>query len=101
MTLRKSTGRRYSSTDLRKCLAAILLVILSATTQRTARTQQQVDASDGNTLLTAAQVVEGMVEMNLRRAQALHSYRGTRTYRVAYSAVFSAPGALRWCGCHE
>jgi len=37
--------------------------------------------------LTAAQVRDKLVEMNLRRAQALHSYQGTRTYRVIYRGL--------------
>lgn len=34
--------------------------------------------------LTAQQVVRNMVQMNLRRFQALRAYRGTRVYRVDY-----------------
>ena len=93
MTLRKSTGRGYSSTEPRKWLATILLVVLSATTQPLARTQQQIVASDGNTLLTSMQVVERLAEMNLRRAQALHSYHGTRIYRVEYRGLLGARSA--------
>jgi hypothetical protein len=34
--------------------------------------------------LTAEQVVDNLVRMNLHRGQALHAYQGTRTYRVEY-----------------
>jgi len=34
--------------------------------------------------LTAEQVVRGLLQMNLRRAEALHSYEGSRTYHVDY-----------------
>lgn len=46
--------------------------------------QQQVSDSIRSSPLTTQQVVERLVAMNLRRAQALQSYRGTRTYRVEY-----------------
>ena len=93
MTLLDSTGCRCSSIDSRKCIVAFLLFILSVTTQTIARTQQQADASDGGKLLTATQVVERLVEMNLRRAQALHSYHGTRTYHVEYRGLLGTKSA--------
>jgi len=34
--------------------------------------------------LAVAEVVQNVVQMNLRRAHALHSYQGTRIYRVEY-----------------
>ena len=34
--------------------------------------------------LTAEQVVQNLVQMNLSRARALHTYQGTRTYRSEY-----------------
>ena len=40
--------------------------------------------------LTAAQVVEKLVQMNLQRYQALHAYQGRRTYRLDYRGF---PGA--------
>lgn len=93
MTLCESAGRWHSLLATPKCWATILLVILSATICPLARTQQQVGASDGSTLLTATQVVERLIEMNLRRAQALHSYHGTRTYRLEYRGLLSARSA--------
>jgi hypothetical protein len=38
----------------------------------------------GRAPLTAEQVVDKLVQMNLHRIQALHAYRGTRTYRAEY-----------------
>ena len=93
MTLLGSTGCRCSSIDSRKCIVAFLLFILSVTTQTIARTQQQADASNGGKLLTATQVVERLVEMNLRRAQSLHSYHGTRTYHVEYRGLLGTKSA--------
>lgn len=93
MTLLESTGCRCSSIDSRKCIVAFLLVILSGTICPLARTQQQAGASDGSKLLTATQIVERLVEMNLRRAQALHSYHGTRTYHVEYRGLLGARNA--------
>ena len=93
MTLLESTGCRCSSIDSRKCIVAFLLFILSATICPLARTQQQAGASDGSKLLTATQIVERLVEMNLRRAQALHSYHATRTYHVEYRGLLGAKNA--------
>ena len=93
MTLLESIGCRCSSIDSRKCIVAFLLFILSVTPQTIARAQQQADASDGGKLLTASQVVERLVEMNLRRAQALHSYHGTRTYHVEYRGLLGTKSA--------
>lgn len=43
--------------------------------------------------LTAEQVERNLVQMNLCRAQALHAYQGTRTYRVEYHGFPSARSA--------
>lgn len=69
-----------------KALSIILLVLLLlfVATPLTAGAQQQGNISTGNNPLTTAQVVENLVAMNLRRSQALHSYQGSRTYRVEY-----------------
>ena len=93
MTVLESTGCGCFSIDSRKCIVAFLLFILSVTPQTIARTQQQADTSDGDKLLTATQVVERLVEMNLRRAQALHSYHGTRTYHVEYRGLLGTKSA--------
>src|SRR5689334_16860777 len=67
-------------------LSIIVLVVLSLSVAmpHTAAAQQEGSVSTKNGPLTTAQVVENLVAMNLRRAQALHSYRGSRTYRVEY-----------------
>jgi len=66
--------------------STLLLVLLpfGATIQQTAGAQRQSGDSAGNSPLTTGQVVENLVGMNLRRARALHSYHGSRTYRVEY-----------------
>ncbi len=43
--------------------------------------------------LSAEQVVNKLAQMNLRRAQALHAYQGTRTYRVEYHGVLGTRSA--------
>ena len=43
--------------------------------------------------LTTHQVVERLTGMNLRRAQALHSYHGTRSYRVEYRSSLKTVSA--------
>lgn len=78
--------RACSLTEAGIWLSMILLVLLPlcVAIPQTAAAQQQGAISTGNSPLTTAQVVENMVAMNLRRSQALHSYRGSRTYRVEY-----------------
>jgi len=61
--------------------------------QNTADAPQQGKASTGHGPLTTEQVVEKLVGMNLRRAQALHSYHGTRTYRVEYRSSLTTVSA--------
>ncbi len=72
-------------------LSGCLLFIsgLFAVTQQTAVAQKLTGDSAVNGPLTTEEVVDRLVGMNLRRAQALHSYHGTRTYRVEYKSVFS------------
>jgi hypothetical protein len=73
----------------------ILLVLLpfSVGIQQTSRALQQTVISGENSPLPTVQVVEKLVWMNLLRAQALHSYHGTRTYRVEYRGLFSTTNA--------
>jgi len=92
MTLCESAVCRFSSARLPKRWPAFVLVILTFAVLPSVRPQQR-DASDGKTPLTGSQVVEKMVEMNLRRAQALHSYRGTRSYHVEYRGLLGAKSA--------
>ena len=87
--------RVCSSTEAGIWLFTVLLVLLlfCVAIRPTAGAQQQGAISAGNSPLTTAQVVENLVAMNLRRAQALHSYHGTRTYRVEYRGFSSAASA--------
>src|SRR5579859_4319329 len=48
-------------------------------------------ASPGN--LTAEQVVNNLVQHNLQRASALHSYQSTRSYRIEYRGFPSSRSA--------
>jgi outer membrane lipoprotein-sorting protein len=69
--------------QFRSGLVILLLVILAALWQPAIA--QQLDTGpvfQGG--LTVEQVVHNLVQMNLRRAQALHAYRGTRSYRAEY-----------------
>ncbi len=69
------------------------LLPLCVAIPQTAASQPQRIKSTGNSSLTAAQVVENLVGMNLRRSQALHSYHGSRTYRVEYRGFPSSAKA--------
>ena len=93
MTLWKAASRAYRSTKDSIGLRAILLVLLSLALRPTAGAGQQAAFSEGNSTLTTAQVVARMVEMNLRRAQALHSYSGSRTYKVEYRGLLGTTSA--------
>lgn len=65
----------------------------SISAQESADAPPPASAASGKGSLTAAEVVEKLGEMNLRRAQALRSYRGTRTYRVKYGNSFTTMSA--------
>ena len=94
MKLNGTTIRAHSLTDPGSCLVSILLVLLPfCVAWQTAGAQQQRGVSEGSSLLTTTEVVEKVVEMNRRRAQALHSYHGTRTYRVEYAGLLGATRA--------
>jgi hypothetical protein len=72
---------------------AICFLIL-ATPWQPANSQEPGTASiSDSALLSAEQVVNNLVQMNLRRAQALHAYQGTRTYRVEYHGVLGVRSA--------
>jgi hypothetical protein len=82
----EATIRACSLTEVGIWLSIIPLVILPlcVAIPQTAGAQQRGTISTGISPLTTAQVVENLVVMNLRRSQALHSYHGSRTYRVEY-----------------
>jgi outer membrane lipoprotein-sorting protein len=85
----RTSRRTCLLTERHSRLSLFLLVILTlcVAMQQTAGSQQQGTVSGANASLTTAQVVEKLVEMNLRRAQALHSYQGTRTYLATYRGL--------------
>jgi hypothetical protein len=74
----------------RTSVLLILQVLLCAATLQSASAQEQGGVSRRTTRLTTQQVVEELVGMNLRRAQALHSYHGTRIYRLEYHGLPSS-----------
>jgi len=67
--------------------AGSLFLTVCIAIQQFALAQKQGVLPKERSPLTAAQVRDKLVEMNLRRAQALHSYQGTRTYRVIYRGL--------------
>lgn len=70
----------------------VLLVILVVLWQPV--TAQQPDPLIAKRApMTAQEVVQNLVQMNLRRAHALHTYQGTRTYRVEYRGFAGARSA--------
>ena len=71
-------------------LIPLFLFVFGVAIEQSASAQKQGAFAEGNSPLTAAQVVDRLVEMNLRRAQALHSYQGTRTYRVEYRGLLGS-----------
>ena len=95
MKFEETTIRVCSSSGASICWSTSLLVLLSlcVAMQRTAGAQQQTVMSAESSPLTTVRVVEKLVGMNLLRAQALHSYHGTRTYRVEYRGLFSSTSA--------
>jgi len=69
---------------LRSCVLILLLLICAGTWQLACAQQLGTLASVANAPLSTEQIVKNLVGMNLERAQALHAYHGTRTYRVEY-----------------
>jgi hypothetical protein len=68
----------------RSPLLLILQVLVCAAALQSVSAQEQSGVSPGAAPLTTRQVVEELAGMNLKRAQALHSYHGTRIYRLEY-----------------
>jgi hypothetical protein len=65
--------------------AVVLGLLILVSLWRPARAQQAGTGSlPRQAPLTAEQVVDKLVQMNLHRIQALHAYRGIRTYRAEY-----------------
>lgn len=87
MKLRETYVRVCSSTKtrlaFRSCLLIVLLICIGPWQPACAQ-QPGRFASVANAPLSTEQIVKNLVKMNLERAQALHAYHGTRTYRVEY-----------------
>ena len=95
MRFERTNARACSSTGRLIWRSPILLGLLPfcVAIQQTAGAQKQSGISAENSPLTTAQVVEKLVGMNLLRARALHSYHGTRTYRVEYRGFIGIKSA--------
>jgi len=96
MKLDKTGIRDSFPADTCAWLRSILLVPLLFSffaMRSTAAAQRQEDISAVNSPLTTQQVVTRLVGMNLRRAQALHAYHGTRIYRLEYRGFPSSRNA--------
>lgn len=94
MKLNGTKIRLRSSFEITSWLFACLLVLPGVcAAPQTASAQQQTGTSAGNCSLTTEEIVERLIAMNLRRAQALHSYHGTRTYSMEYRSVLRAVSA--------
>src|SRR6185437_16433805 len=75
-----------TSSRLRGCAPCMILWLLAVVMQWPLANAQQADpaAVVNPAPLTAEQIVHKLVQMNIRRAQALHAYQETRTYQVKY-----------------
>ena len=62
----------------------LLLLIAAAFGQSLTAQHSDIASSPVVAPLSAEQVVQNLVQMNLRRLQALHVYQSSRTYRVEY-----------------
>jgi hypothetical protein len=94
--LDKTNIRVYPSTNTRVWLHSFRLLPLLVSCfaiQLCAATQRQEDISAPKSPLTMQQVVARLVGMNLRRAHALHTYHGTRTYKLEYRGFPSSRSA--------
>ena len=89
MRFGRTTSSAYPSTGRNRYLftAGSLFLTVCIAIQQLAGAQMQGVLPEERSPLTAAQVRDKLLEMNLRRAQALHSYQGTRTYRVTYRGL--------------
>jgi hypothetical protein len=89
MRFGRTTSSAYPSTGRNRYLftAGSLVLTFCIAIQQRGGAQKQSVIPEELSPLTAAQVRDKLVEMNLRRAQALHSYQGTRTYHVTYRGL--------------
>jgi hypothetical protein len=88
MKLYDTNSRAGSSTKTRLTFSTLLLILLLlfCTGRRPTAYAQPPSKSAAATVapLSTEQVVKNLIGMNIQRAQALHAYHGTRTYRVEY-----------------
>lgn len=88
MKLQKTDNRVTTPTKCAfhfRCEFVILLLLSLAALWQPASAQQPDTAPVAESApLTAEQVMHNLAQMNLYRAQALHAYEGTRTYRAEY-----------------
>jgi hypothetical protein len=86
MKLQKTDNRVTTPTRCAfhfRCEFVILLLLSLAVLSQPASAQQPVSVAE-SAPLTAEQVIHNLAQMNFYRAQALHAYEGTRTYRAEY-----------------
>jgi hypothetical protein len=65
-------------------LLILVLMILMELLQSTSAQQPDIAPPPNRAPLSAEQVVQNLVQMNLHRLQALHAYQGSRSYQVEY-----------------
>ncbi len=78
---------------LQRTLLLIPLLLSCFAIQSAASPQRREDIPTPNSPLSTQQVVARLVGMNLRRAQALHTYHATRIYRLEYRGFPSGRSA--------
>ena len=80
--------RCWTGGSARISVIRLMLLSLCIPMQQTLGAQQQGIVCERTSVPTTTEVVEKLIEMNLRRAHALHSYRSIRTYRLEYRGLF-------------
>jgi hypothetical protein len=68
-------------------LLVLLLMFPTGLLPSTSDQQPDIAPALNRAPLTAKQVVQNLVQMNLHRLQALHTYKGSRTYLVEYRGL--------------
>lgn len=84
MKLHEIDRRATALPQFRSEFVILLPLVLVALWQSASARQPDAAPGANRAPLTAEQVVHNLVQMNLHRAQSLHEYQGTRTYRVEY-----------------
>jgi hypothetical protein len=81
-TDREPTMPITNAQHFRSWSVILLLLIPTALWQFTSAQESDLAPAPSHAPLAAEQVVQNLIQMNLYRAQALHSYQGSRTYRA-------------------